>query len=161
MVRISRRVIWYAAGTADLTRVAQVEQSPEPVAVLREPPVVAAVEPAHRVERGRVDLVHRPPDGWQAAGEEHLAETVGGDAEVVQRAEAPERLPEHTPRLDTEVLAEALGVLDDRVRPEVREPLGVGCGIRPRCAVRRGPAGASLVEHQHPEVAQCPFQPRW
>ena len=129
MVRIRRRLIGVPSGAAHLTFVAQVEQSPEPVAVLREVPVVALVEPPHRVEGGRVDVVDGPADGWNASGEEHLAETVRGDAQVVQRAEAPERLPEHAPLLDAEVLTKGLGVLDDRVRPVVREPLGVGCGI--------------------------------
>src|SRR6185369_4817966 len=91
----------------DLTRVAPGEQSLEPVAVLREQPVVAVVEPSHRVEGGRVDRVHRPANRRKASSEEDLTETVGGDAEVVQRAEAPERLTEHTPPFDTEVLAEA------------------------------------------------------
>ena len=110
----------------DLARVAEVEQPRESVRVTRELPVVAVVEPAHRLEGGRVDVVGGSPDGRKASGEVGLTEAVRGGAQVVQRAEAAEGLPEHAPPVDAEVLAEALGVLHDRVRPEVREPLGVG-----------------------------------
>ena len=148
-----------AVASEDLAGVAQLEDALEPLLVHRELPVVARVEHPHRLERRRVDVVDGAADGRQPTGEERRVEAVGEGAEVVQRAEPAEGLAEHAPPVDAEVLAEGLGVAHDRVRAEVGEPLRVRGGVGPRSAVRRGAAGAALVEHQHPVVAQGTFQP--
>ena len=81
------------------------------------------------------------------------------DTEVVQRAEAAERLAEDAPLLDAQVLAEQLGVLHDRVGTEVGQPSCVGLRVITGGAVRRRAPGPALVQHQHAEVPQRAWQP--
>ena len=64
--------------------VAGIEQATQPVQVTRKLPVVALVQPAHGVERGGVHLVDRSTDRGKATGEEHLAQAVRRDTEIVQ-----------------------------------------------------------------------------
>ena len=136
-----------------------VQQSREPRAVLRETPEVSLVESPHQVEGRRVHVVGRPADRRQTAGEIHLAQAVRRGGQVLQGTEAPERLTEKAPATKTEVLAQALGVADDRVRAEVAQPLGLGDGIRARSPIGGRSSGATLVEHDHPVVAQRASEP--
>ena len=83
----------------------------------------------------------------------------GVAGKIRRNTEAAEGLAEQADPLEAEVLAERLGVADDRVGAEVPQAGGVGGRVQVGGAVRRGQAGAAMVEHQHPVVAQGALQP--
>jgi hypothetical protein len=58
------------------------------------------------------------------------------------------------------VLPERLGVAHDRVGTKVPEPGRIGGRVGVWGAVRRGEAGAALVQHEDPVVLQRALQPR-
>ena len=85
----------------------------------------------------------------------------GRDRQVGHRGEAAEALAEHAPPLDAQLLADVLGVADDRVGAEVRQVgrLGLRRVARDFRADRCRPPGSALVEQQHPVVLDGPFHP--
>ncbi len=125
---------------------------------------VALVVATAPVEDGRVgagvDVVDRPRDRRQPAAQERLAQRLGEERQIRERAEAAEALPEDAPAVDAELAADVLRVADDRVGPEVREVFRLLLRALPRQRPDWSrPAGAPLVEHQHAVLTQGAFQP--
>ncbi len=118
-VRIRRAVRRSPVGRRTSSASSRATMSSIRVAVLRKARVVAPVALGHALPRGAVDVVDRPGDRRRAAGDQRLAQRVGRDREIRERAEAAEALPEDAPALDPERLAQQLGVAHDRVGPEV------------------------------------------
>lgn len=131
----------------------------QPVAIAREAREVTVGERAHPGIGGGVDLIGMAPDRRQPAGDVDLAQPFRVPRQVVQRAEAAERLAQQAPAPRPEVLPERLGVGHDRVGAEVTEVLRVGRWVGRRAAVRRGEPSATLVEQHHPVVLQRSLQP--
>jgi hypothetical protein len=72
---------------------------------------------------GAVDVVDPRPERRQAARDERLAQALGGEREVRGHAQAAEALAEHAPTVHAQRVAQRLGVADDRVGAEVRQPI--------------------------------------
>src|SRR5205814_6347102 len=108
-----------AARQPDIVRLEGLHDPPHPLPILR----IALVEDAVPLENapvGRaVDVVDRPLERRQPAGDERLTESFGREREVARDAETAEALPEHAPALDPELVPDQLRVPDDRVGPEV------------------------------------------
>ena len=97
------------------------EDLADPRSVVRIALEVAPVRHDQPLVRRAVDVVDRPADRRQAAGDEGLAEALGRDRQVRHRGEATEALAEHAPAVHAELLTDVLGVAHDRIRPEVRQ----------------------------------------
>jgi hypothetical protein len=122
--------------------------------------VVAAVPVEHAGIGAGVDVVDARSQGGQSAGDERLAQPVGGQRQICHDAKPTEALTEHGPALDAERVADPLGVAHDRVGPEVREVLGLFGGRAPGERSDRGGApGATLVEQEHAEVLKRAVHP--
>ncbi len=137
---------------------------PGPVGVHREPLVVPPVALGHDRIGDPVHVVGGGIEAGQAAGEERLPDPLRGERQVGGRAEAAEALAQHAPRLVAgQPPPDQLRIPDDRVGPEVAQVVRLGPGAaQPAQRVpgrRGGPAGAALVEEQHPVVVQGPVQP--
>jgi hypothetical protein len=129
---------------------------------------VAVEEPraavAHPFVRRRVDLVRPAVQRGQATRDQDLLATLRRDRQVGHGAEAAVALPEDRPRRRThERRPQRLRVAHDRVGPKVREVVGL---LLRRAEPGEGltggwcrPAGAALVQQQHPVVLQRATQP--
>ena len=159
LAKASRRQA-VAVGEPDLAGLQARAQLPHAGAIARVALVVAAVAiEGAAVGRG-IDLVDGPRDRRESAGEEGLAQAVGRDREVAHHAETAEALAEHAPAVDAQLLADQLGVADDRVGAEIREVIRLPGGVQVGEAPDRGRAPRStLVEQQHPELGQRPSEP--
>ena len=149
----------------DLVLVQVVGHPPGHVRVLRVPLVVRGVLGRDGAVGVPVDVVGGRGEPGQPAGDERLPDAVRRERQVGDRAHAAEALPEHAPRLAGQLAPDQLGVEHDAVGAEVGQVVGLGLRARGRepgqgLPVRRGgPAGAALVEQQHPVVLQRPVQP--
>ena len=122
--------------------------------------VIATVALEHPLVRAGVDLVDARPERGDASGDERLPQPLRGERQVCGHAHAAEALAEHAPALDPELAADPFGVADDRVGSEVREVVGLCCGVMPgNRPDRRRAARAALVEHQHAELRERSVQP--
>jgi hypothetical protein len=88
---------------------------------------IQVIDPApDRAVRRPVDVVDVGRQGWDATGQEALAQAVRRERQVGEGAETAERLAEHRPGLVAHQLApDRLGVLHDRVRAEQRQLVGL------------------------------------
>src|SRR5262245_50123819 len=128
--------------------------------VLRVAGEVDLVHLDNPLPRRRVDLVRWLADRRQPAGQERLAQPIGGDGQVRHGAEAAEALAEDAPAVDAELLPDQLGVPDDAVSAEVGHVRGLRVGRVARdVADGRRAAGPALVDQQHAVVGDRPLLP--
>src|SRR5699024_11790628 len=90
-------------------------------------------------------------------------------ADIAQRGETAEGLPQQRPGVRAEVAAQDLRVLDDRIGPEAGERLGDGgCVLTDGFETRDGtgrradrvrPTGPALIEHDDSEVGERTREP--
>ena len=111
-----------------------------------------------------VHVVSGGVEAGKAAADQRLADPLWREGQVRDRAEAAEALAQHGPGLvPDQPPPDQFRVTDDRVGPEVGQVVGLRPGAaQPGQGVpggRRGPAGAALVQQQHPVVIQRPVQP--
>ena len=95
-----------AGREADVLVLESTEDLADPRSIVRVALEVAPVGHDQPLVRRAVDVVDRPADRRQAAGDERLAEALGRDRQVRHRGEATEALAEHAPAVDAELLAD-------------------------------------------------------
>ena len=147
----------------DVLVVEPAQDVPEPLPVIWIALEVRVVPLDETDVRGRVDVVDRPRDRRQAAGEERLAQASRKERQVGHRAEAAETLAEDAPAVDAQLLADQLGIAHDRVGAHVGHVRELLRGGRAGdIADRRAPARPALVDEQDAVIGDRSLLPaRW